>query len=127
MKTVTQKLKKLQASLPQNKKIKLVVVTKTRTPKEVQEAIAAGAVSIGENKVQEAEKKFPNIDNLKNTEKRLIGNLQSNKANKAVRLFDVIDTVDTEKIAKKISNAAKKANSTSRPSMQTGTDKKRTN
>tara|TARA_Y100000748_G_scaffold208502_1_gene174711 strand:- start:442 stop:1104 length:663 start_codon:yes stop_codon:yes gene_type:complete len=118
MKTVTQKLKKLQASLPQNKKIKLVVVTKTRTPKEVQEAIAAGAVSIGENKVQEAEKKFPNIDNLKNTEKRLIGNLQSNKANKAVRLFDVIDTVDTEKIAKKISNAAKKANKTQRVLIQ---------
>ena len=70
MKTITQKLKKLQTSLPQNKKIKLVVVTKTRTPKEIEEAISAGAVSIGENRVQEAEKKFPIINNLKNTQKK---------------------------------------------------------
>jgi pyridoxal phosphate enzyme (YggS family) len=118
MKTITQKLKKLQASLPQNKKIKLVVVTKTRASKEIEEAISAGAVSIGENKVQEAEKKFPNINNLKNVEKRLIGNLQSNKTNKAVKLFDVIDTVDTEKIAKKISNAAKKINKIQRVLVQ---------
>ena len=118
MKTITQKLKKLQASLPQNKKIKLVVVTKTRASKEIEEAISAGAVSIGENKVQEAEKKFPNINNLKNVEKRLIGNLQSNKTNKAVKLFDIIDTVDTEKIAKKISNAAKKINKIQRVLVQ---------
>jgi pyridoxal phosphate enzyme (YggS family) len=118
MKTITQKLKKLQASLPKNKNIKLVVVTKTRTPKEIKEAISAGALSIGENRVQEAEKKFPNIINLKIVEKRLIGNLQSNKANKAVGLFDVIDTVDTEKIAKKISNAAKKINKIQRVLVQ---------
>ena len=118
MKTVTQKLKKLQASLPQNKKIKLVVVTKTRTSKEIEEAISAGAVSIGENRVQEAEKKFPSINNLKNVEKRLIGNLQSNKTNKAVKLFDVIDTVDTEKIAKKISNSAEKINKIQRVLIQ---------
>ena len=118
MKTITQKLKKLQASLPKNKNIKLVVVTKTRTPKEITEAISAGALSIGENRVQEAEKKFPNIVNLKNVEKRLIGKLQSNKANKAVSLFDVIDTVDTEKIAKKISNAAKKINKIQRVLVQ---------
>ena len=118
MKTITQKLKKLQASLPQNKKIKLVVVTKTRTSKEIEEAISAGAASIGENKIQEAEKKFPSINNLKNIEKRLIGNLQSNKTNKAVKLFDIIDTVDTEKIAKKISNAAKKINKIQRVLVQ---------
>ena len=118
MKTITQKLKKLQTSLPKNQKIKLVVVTKTRSPKEVEEAIFAGTKSIGENKVQEAEKKFQNISNLKKTEKRLIGNLQSNKAKKAVMLFDVIDTVDTEKIAKKISGAAKKANKIQRVLIQ---------
>ena len=118
MKTITQKLKKLQASLPKNKNIKLVVVTKTRTPKEIKEAISAGALSIGENRVQEAEKKFPNIVNLKNVEKRLIGKLQSNKANKAVSLFDVIDTVEAEKIAKKISNAAKKINKIQRVLVQ---------
>lgn len=118
MKTITQKLKKLQASLPKNKNIKLVVVTKTRTPKEIKEAISAGASSIGENRVQEAEKKFSNIINLNNIEKRLIGNLQSNKANKAVGLFDVIDTVDSEKIAKKISNAAKKINKIQRVLVQ---------
>jgi pyridoxal phosphate enzyme (YggS family) len=75
-------------------------------------------VSIGENKIQEAEKKFPSINNLKNVEKRLIGNLQSNKTNKAVKLFDVIDTVDTEKIAKKISNSAEKINKIQRVLIQ---------
>ena len=95
-----------------------MVVTKTRTPKEIEEAISAGASSIGENRVQEAEKKFSNIINLNNIEKRLIGSLQSNKANKAVGLFDVIDTVDSEKIAKKISNAAKKINKIQRVLVQ---------
>ena len=104
MKTVTQKLKKLQASLPQNKKIKLVVVTKTRTPKEVQEAIAAGAVSIGENKVQEAIEKWSDVK-LTNNDIRLhlIGGLQTNKVKLAVKLFDYIHSVDSEKLAKKIS------------------------
>ena len=54
MKTITQNLQAIKNSL-NNNQIKLVVVTKTRTPEEVEEAILAGATSIGENRVQEAE------------------------------------------------------------------------
>ena len=57
MKTITQKLKKLQASLPQNKKIKLVVVTKTRTSKEIEEAISALEESMKGDDKQDIEDK----------------------------------------------------------------------
>ena len=85
MKTITQNLQAIKNSL-NNNQIKLVVVTKTRTPEEVEEAIFAGATSIGENRVQEAEIKFSKIKNLDQTEKRLIGRLQSNKTKKAVKI-----------------------------------------
>ena len=118
MKSITQNLKKLQSKLSKNKKINLVVVTKTRSEKEIEEAIAAGATSIGENRVQEAEKKFPKIRNINKVEKRLIGNLQSNKAKKATNIFDVIDSVDSLRLAKKISDAAKQINKKQRVLIQ---------
>ena len=108
MKTIAQNLKAVQNSLPKQHNIKIVVVTKTRTPKEIEEAIAAGARFIGENRVQEAENKFSKIKNLNLVEKRLIGRLQTNKVNKAVKLFDVIDSVDSPRLASKISEAAQR-------------------
>ncbi len=108
MKTIAQNLKAVQNSLPKQQNIKIVVVTKTRTPKEIEEAIAAGARFIGENRVQEAEKKFSKIKNLDLVEKRLIGRLQTNKVNKAIKLFDVIDSVDSPRLANKISEAAQR-------------------
>ena len=108
MKTIAQNLKAVQNSLPKQHNIKIVVVTKTRTPKEIEEAIAAGARFIGENRVQEAENKFSKIKNLNLTEKRLIGRLQTNKVNKAIKLFDVIDSVDSPRLASKISEAAQR-------------------
>ena len=108
MKTIAQNLKAVQNSLPKQQNIKIVVVTKTRTPKEIEEAIAAGARFIGENRVQEAENKFSKIKNLDLVEKRFIGRLQTNKVNKAVKLFDVIDSVDSLRLANKISKAAQR-------------------
>ena len=99
MKTITQNLQKLKSSLENKPQINIVVVTKTRSPEEIQEAIAAGATSIGENRVQEAEQKFSKIQNIEKTEKRLIGRLQSNKAKKAVKIFDTIDSVDSLKLS----------------------------
>tara|TARA_S200000501_G_scaffold378939_1_gene445179 strand:+ start:9341 stop:10006 length:666 start_codon:yes stop_codon:yes gene_type:complete len=106
MTAIAKKLKKIQSSLPNN--VEMVVVTKTRSPKEIDQAISAGAKKIGENRVQEAEEKFSTIKQIKHVERRLIGQLQSNKAKKAVKIFDTIDSVGTEKLAKKISEAAKK-------------------
>ena len=104
MKTITQNLQTLKSSLEDKPQINIVVVTKTRSPEEVQEAIAAGATSIGENRVQEAKNKFVNIkkDNSK-IELHLTGPLQSNKVKDALLLFDVFHTIDREKIAKEFS------------------------
>ena len=118
MKTIKQNLKAIQNSLPKQQNIKIVVVTKTRTPKEIEEAIAAGARFIGENRVQEAENKFSKIKNIDLVEKRLIGRLQTNKVNKAIKLFDVIDSVDSLRLAKKISEASLRLNKKQRVLIQ---------
>ena len=118
MKTITQNLQKLKSSLENKPQINIVVVTKTRSPEEIQEAIAAGATSIGENRVQEAEQKFSKIQNIEKTEKRLIGRLQSNKAKKAVGIFDTIDSVDSLKLSQKISKAAEDLGKTQRVLLQ---------
>ena len=118
MKTITQNLQNLKSSLEDKPQINIVVVTKTRSPEEIQEAIAAGATSIGENRVQEAEQKFSKIKNIEKTEKRLIGRLQSNKAKKAVKIFDTIDSVDSLKLSQKISKAAKDLGKTQRVLLQ---------
>ena len=103
LKTVKKQIDKTKAP---NQNVKLVAVTKKRSPEEVSTAIAGGVISIGENRVQEAEQKFKDIPKIKNIEKRLIGRLQSNKINKAIQLFDTIDSVGSTKLAKKISKAA---------------------
>ena len=126
MKTIAQSLKAIQNSLPKQQEINIVVVTKTRTPKEIEEAIAAGARFIGENRVQEAEEKFSRINNLHLVEKRLIGGLQTNKINKAIKLFDVIDSVHTPRLARKISEAAQRQNTKQRVLLQINSSKEGT-
>ena len=118
MKTITQNLQTLKSSLKDKPPINIVVVTKTRSPEEIEEAISAGAKSIGENRVQEAEKKFPKIKNIEKTEKRLIGRLQTNKAKKAIKIFDTIDSVDSLKLSQKISKAAENAGKRQRVLLQ---------
>jgi pyridoxal phosphate enzyme (YggS family) len=81
--------------------IKLIAVSKTHPVEIIKEAIAAGAAVFGENKVQEAEAKIPEIG-LKQAEWHLIGHLQSNKARKAVQLFDVIHTLDSVELATRL-------------------------
>lgn len=79
----------------------LVAVTKTFSGDEIRPVIEAGHRVFGENRVQEAEAKWPALRaEFPGIELRLIGPLQSNKAEDAVALFDVIETVDREKIAR---------------------------
>jgi len=79
--------------------INLVAVSKTIEAVRICEAAKYGQISFGENKVQEAEKKWPYIKNkYPNTCLHMIGPLQSNKVKDAIKLFDVIETVDREKI-----------------------------
>tara|TARA_B100001750_G_C15418525_1_gene551669 strand:+ start:172 stop:729 length:558 start_codon:yes stop_codon:yes gene_type:complete len=61
-----------------------------------------GIVDIGENRVQEAAKKFTAIGPETTYTKRMIGHLQTNKINKALRVFDTIDSVDSLRTAKQL-------------------------
>ncbi len=84
-----------------SEQIKLVAVSKTHPVSILNEAIAAGINIFGENKVQEAQEKKPEIGGDK-TEWHLVGHLQSNKARKAVQLFDVIESVDSLELAQRL-------------------------
>jgi len=78
----------------------LVAVSKTFDAEAVRPVIEAGQRVFGENRVQEAQGKWPALRQaFSDIELHLIGPLQSNKAKEAVALFDVIETVDREKIA----------------------------
>lgn len=87
--------------------ITLVAVTKNHTAAESNELISQGIKVIGENRVQEAKQKFPD---LLPCERHLIGHLQSNKAHEAVELFDVIESVDSLKLARILNAEAAKLN-----------------
>ncbi|AZO10771.1 MULTISPECIES: YggS family pyridoxal phosphate-dependent enzyme [unclassified Mesorhizobium] len=80
--------------------VTLVAVSKTFAAEDIRPVIDAGQRVFGENRVQEAQAKWPALrDAFPDIELHLIGPLQSNKAREAVALFDVIETVDREKIA----------------------------
>lgn len=82
----------------------LIAVSKTYDGGAIRPTLDAGHRVFGENRVQEAQGKWPELQNeYDNIELHLIGPLQSNKSKEAVALFDVIQTVDREKIAKALS------------------------
>lgn len=84
--------------------VTLVAATKTRSVEEIKQAIDCGITDIGENYVQEAEKKFHIIG--KSVRWHLIGHLQKNKVKKALKIFDIIETVDSFELALEISKYA---------------------
>jgi pyridoxal phosphate enzyme (YggS family) len=88
----------------------IVGITKTRTALEVVDLIEAGCSTIGENRVQEWENKYPLVlDEMKarginsGFTSHLVGHLQSNKAKRAVEDFDFIQSLDSVKLAQRIS------------------------
>src|ERR1041385_1669553 len=81
--------------------VTLVAVSKTHPAAKVREAIAAGQIDFGENRVQEAEAKIPEVGRDA-ARWHLIGHLQSNKARRAVELFDWIHSVDSVDLASRI-------------------------
>ncbi len=83
--------------------VRLVVVSKTFSADVIEPVIEAGCRTFGENRVQEAQSKWPDLkQKYSDIELHLIGSLQSNKAEDAVELFDVVQTIDREKIARAI-------------------------
>src|ERR1051326_8387662 len=81
--------------------VTLVAVSKTHPAGQEREAIAAGQIDFGENRVQEAEAKIPEVGRDA-ARWHLIGHLQSNKARRAVELFDWIHSVDSVDLARRI-------------------------
>ena len=80
--------------------VTLVAVSKTHGADRVRELLDAGQRVFGENRVQEAEEKFPALKaGYPDLKLHLIGPLQTNKAREAVALFDVIESVDRERLA----------------------------
>ena len=80
--------------------VTLTAVSKTYDADRVRELLDAGQRVFGENRVQEAEGKFPALKaEYPDLKLHLIGPLQTNKAREAVALFDVIESVDRERLA----------------------------
>lgn len=89
----------------------LVAVSKTFDAEAIVPIIEAGQRHFGENRVQEAQGKWPDLKAAyPNIVLHLIGPLQTNKASDAVALFDVIESVDRDKLAKILAGEMKKQN-----------------
>ena len=84
--------------------VTLLAVTKTKPLEDLLAAYEAGVRHFGENRVQEAEAKFPHLP--AGAVKHLVGPIQSNKANKAARLADVLHAVDSMDVARRLARAA---------------------
>ena len=83
----------------------LIAVSKVQPNERVLNVLEQGHRIFGENKVQEAQGKWPVFrENFSNVKVHLIGQLQSNKVKQAVKLFDAIHTLDRLKLAQKLSN-----------------------
>ncbi len=89
--------------------VTLVAVAKTHPADAVRAALATGQRVFGENRVQEAQGKYPALKAaFSDLELHLIGPLQTNKAEAAVALFDVIQTLDRPKLAQALAKAMAK-------------------
>ena len=93
------------------KQVNVIAVSKTFPIENVMPLIKHGHEHYGENKVQEAIEKWPNIKlDFKNIKLHMIGKLQTNKVKQAVQIFDYIHSLDNLKLAEKIDNEQSKIN-----------------
>jgi len=92
--------------------VSLVVVTKGMGIAAIEEAIAAGASLIGENRVQEAREKWAAVKGRASV--HLIGHLQTNKAGVAVELFDLVHSLDSVRLAEALDRRAAELGKTQR-------------
>ena len=102
--------------------ITLLAVTKYVSAEKVKEALDAGIVDVGENKIQEGciKYKIPEISAFEIT-KHMIGHLQTNKVKAALEVFDIIQSVDSFRIAQEIEKNSLKLNKKIRILVQVNT------
>ena len=87
--------------------VTLIAVSKVQPLDRVEAVLEAGHRIFGENRVQEAQGKWPDLRaRHPDVELHLIGPLQTNKARAAMELFDVIHTVDRPKLARTLARIA---------------------
>jgi len=97
--------RRIRQSIPGH--VAIVVAAKTRTSEEVKAVIDAGAEIVGENYVQEADRKRQHLGaKTRRVQWHMIGRLQKNKINKALSVFDVIQSVDSVALARAIDKRA---------------------
>ncbi len=98
---ITQRIERARRRFgPPPDRVKLIAVSKTFDARAIRPYLDAGQRVFGENRVQEAQAKWPELrESYGDIELHLIGPLQTNKAREAVALFDVIETVDRDKLA----------------------------
>ena len=81
--------------------VTLIAISKTHPASVIKELIELGATDLGENRVQEAETKIPQLGRS-GTRWHLVGHLQANKARRALSLFDVIHSLDSIELARRL-------------------------
>lgn len=101
----------LKSKLTKFDKVKIIAVSKTFPSNDILPLIKHGQIHFGENKVQEAVEKWPDIKKkFSNIQLHMIGKLQTNKVKFVIPLFDYIHSLDNLKLAKKISDEQNKIN-----------------
>lgn len=90
--------------------VALIAVTKTRSLEEIRVLHGLGIRVIGESRVQELERKYPELK--REYEIHFIGHLQSNKAKQAALMADVVHSVDSFRIASALNAECEKLNKT---------------
>lgn len=89
--------------------VSLIAISKTHSAERIVPLIQAGQRLFGENRVQEAEAKWPALREANSgIELHLVGQLQSNKAEEAVGLFEVIHSLDRPSLAGSLAKAMDK-------------------
>ena len=84
--------------------VTLIGISKTMAAESVKEAVAAGLLDLGENRVQEAREKIPEVG--PGPRWHLVGHLQGNKAGMAARLFDAVHSIDSVDLLQRLDRAA---------------------
>lgn len=90
--------------------VSLIAISKTQDADQIRPLIAAGQRVFGENRVQEAQAKWPALQaETPDIALHLVGQLQSNKADEAIALFDAIHSVDRPSLIKALAKAMNRA------------------
>lgn len=104
--TVLSNIEKAKEKSPYHQDVTLVAVTKTYEAGIINAAIDQGITHIGENRVQEIQKKYPEVKNTGKVDWHLIGSLQTNKVKYIIDKVSLIHSLDRYDLAKEINKRA---------------------